>query len=157
MTRNTKPACGTAAVADASVFFKLVRVVNLTARPFQEGVGRQYQLTLTEWRVLAVLAQHPGVTATLVADLTGLDKMSVSRALRGLQQRGRLQSQTLESDLRKRQLHLTPDGLDLFDALWPLAQQREAALFAALSPTELAQLGVVLDKLVGAERHHPND
>ena len=64
-----------------SVFFKLVRVVNLTARPFQQRVGRQDQLTLNEWRTMAVLGAQPGLTATQVADLTGLDKMAVSRAL----------------------------------------------------------------------------
>ncbi|MFZ4288281.1 MarR family winged helix-turn-helix transcriptional regulator [Variovorax sp. HJSM1_2] len=154
MTRVKLPHTA-APAADASVFFKLVRVVNLTARPFQESVGRQYQLTLNEWRVLAVLAvlaQHADVTAMAVADLTGLDKMSVSRALRGLARRGRLQTQTLESDLRKRQLQVTPAGRALFMEVWPLAQQREAALFADLPAAELAQLGAVLDKLVVSVR-----
>jgi very-short-patch-repair endonuclease len=41
--------------ADPSLFFKLVRVVNLTARPFQARVGQQHALTLNEWRVMAVL------------------------------------------------------------------------------------------------------
>lgn len=152
MTSKPKLEDTAAPAVEASVFFKLVRVVNLTARPFQEHVGRQYQLTLNEWRVLAALAQHVDVTAMDVADLTGLDKMSVSRALRGLEQRGRLQTQTLESDLRKRQLHVTPAGRALFDEMWPLAQQREAALFADLPAAELAQLGAVLDKLVASVR-----
>ena len=66
------------------LFLKLVRVVNLTARPFQQRVGRAHQLTLNEWRVMAALGSHTGSTATEVADLTGLDKMAVSRALTGL-------------------------------------------------------------------------
>ena len=66
-----------------SVFFKLVSVVNLTARPFQQRVGEQHQLTLNEWRAMAVIGARPGLTATQVADLTGLDKMAVSRALAG--------------------------------------------------------------------------
>ncbi len=152
MNSKTKLKDTAVPAVEASVFFKLVRVVNLTARPFQENVGRQYQLTLNEWRVLAALAQHADVTAMDVADLTGLDKMSVSRALRGLEQRGRLQTQTLESDLRKRQLHVTPAGRALFDEVWPLAQQREATLFADLPAAELAQLGAVLDKLVASVR-----
>ena len=66
------------------LFLQLVRVVNLTARPFQQRVGRAHQLTLNEWRVMAALGSHTGSTATEVADLTGLDKMAVSRALTGL-------------------------------------------------------------------------
>ena len=50
-------------VAD-SIFFKLVRVVNLTARPFVESIGKAHRLTLNEWRVMLVLAAHPGVAAS---------------------------------------------------------------------------------------------
>ena len=46
---------------DSSVFFKLVRVVNLTARPFSESIGKAHRLSLNEWRVLLVLASHSGV------------------------------------------------------------------------------------------------
>ena len=49
---------------DSSLFFKLVRVVNLTARPFVETLARTHQLSLNEWRVMVVLASHPGVAAS---------------------------------------------------------------------------------------------
>ena len=75
---------------DESIFFKLVRVVNLTARPFVESIGRGHRLTLNEWRAMLVLASHPGSAAQDVVAHTGLDKMTVSRALAGLQRRGRL-------------------------------------------------------------------
>ena len=68
-------------VLDESVFFKLVRVVNLTARPFNEGIGARHQLSLNEWRVMTVVAGHPGCTASDVCARTGMDKMSVSRAI----------------------------------------------------------------------------
>ena len=89
MTRA--PASGPRLLADDSLFFKLVRVVNLTARPFVETLSRQHQLSLNEWRVMVVLASHPGVAAHEVAEITGLDKMSVSRALAALERRRRVQ------------------------------------------------------------------
>jgi len=46
---------------DSSVFFKLVRVVNLTARPFSESIGKAHRLSLNEWRVLLVLANLSGI------------------------------------------------------------------------------------------------
>ena len=73
------------------LFFKLVRVVNLTARPFHEKVGREHHLTLNEWRVMVVLGGEPGLNATQIADFTGLDKMAVSRALAGLKRHKRVQ------------------------------------------------------------------
>ncbi|AMM24301.1 MarR family winged helix-turn-helix transcriptional regulator [Variovorax sp. PAMC 28711] len=133
-----------------SVFFKLVRVVNLTARPFQQRVGRQHQLTLNEWRTLAVLAAEPGITATQVSDLTGLDKMAVSRALTGLKQHKRVQRHDDPTDQRRSRLYLTAAGKALFEVASAEAQAREAELFAGVDTAELARLGATLDKLIAA-------
>ena len=65
---RTRSAAG---ALDDSVFFKLVRVVNLTARPFNEGIGRQHGLSLSDWRVMTVVGCHPGTTASEVCARTG--------------------------------------------------------------------------------------
>ena len=134
--------------ADDSLFFKLVRVVNLTARPFQQRVGRQHQLTLNEWRVMAVLGAHAGFTATQVVDKTGLDKMSVSRALAGLKRAKRLQARDDPTDQRRSRLYLTAAGTTLFATVHALGVQREAELFAGVDAEELARFGATLDKLM---------
>lgn len=133
-----------------SVFFKLVRVVNLTARPFQQRVGRQHQLTLNEWRVLAALAAQPGSTATEVSDAIGLDKMAVSRALTGLKARQRVQRHDDPTDQRRSRLYLTRIGKALFSVVNAEAQAREAELFGGIDATELARLGGTLDKLIAS-------
>ncbi len=137
-------------VAVDSVFFKLVRVVNLTARPFQQRVGRQHQLTLNEWRTLAVLAAEPGSTATQVSDRTGLDKMAVSRALTGLKNHKRVQRHDDPTDQRRSRLYLTAAGKKLFAVASAEAQAREAELFAEVDAAELQRLSTTLDKLIGA-------
>ena len=135
--------------ADSSLFFKLVRVVNLTARPFSESVGRQHQLSLNEWRVMVVLASHPGVAATDVSDSTGLDKMTVSRSLAALERHGRLRRAPHE-DLRKTRLHLSADGKRLFTRIGRQAERREAELFSSVTAGERKALGRTLDKLIAA-------
>ncbi|SEA70381.1 MarR family winged helix-turn-helix transcriptional regulator [Variovorax sp. YR216] len=137
-----------------SVFFKLVRVVNLTARPFQQRVGRQHQLTLNEWRTMAVLGTRPGLTATQVADLTGLDKMAVSRALGGLQRHKRLHRHEDPTDLRRTRLYLSSIGKTLFATVKAQAREREAELFAGVAPDELGQLDAILDKLIESVTDH---
>lgn len=137
---------------DTSVFFKLVRVVNLTARPFLETVGKQHHLSLNEWRVMVVLASHPGVAATDVADSTGLDKMSVSRALGALERRGRLRREPDPQDQRRSRLYLSTDGRRLFARIGVAAKKREAELFSSVQRRELEQLARTLDKLIGAVR-----
>ncbi|MDR6888695.1 MULTISPECIES: MarR family winged helix-turn-helix transcriptional regulator [Variovorax] len=132
------------------LFFKLVRVVNLTARPFHERVGREHHLTLNEWRAMAVLGTQPGLTATQIAELTGLDKMAVSRALAGLKRRKRAQCHDDPTDRRRSRIYLTAAGKALHQSVSVLGRQREAALFEGIEPDELIRLDATLDKLIAA-------
>lgn len=135
---------------DSSLFFKLARVVNLTARPFVETLARTHQLSLNEWRVMVVVASHPGVAATDVVDATGLDKMSVSRAIAALVRRHRLGKWPDPQDRRRSQLALTAAGLDLYRLIGTRAQRREAQLFGGVGAAEQARFGATLDRLAAA-------
>ena len=133
---------------DDSIFFRLVRVVNLTARPFSESIGKAHRLSLNEWRVLLVLANHAGIAASDVAALTGLDKMSVSRALSGLVQRGRVVRRVDPNDRRRLLLRLSAAGERLYVRIGTPAKERERSLFRGIGAAEQAQLGRTLDRLV---------
>jgi DNA-binding MarR family transcriptional regulator len=133
-----------------TVFLKLVRVVNLTARPFQQRVGRLHQLTLNEWRTMALLGARPGLTATRLTDLTGLDKMAVSRAHAGLQRAGRLHRHEDPTDQRRSRRYLSSAGKALHAAVALQAREREAELFAGVAADELRQLDATLDKLIAS-------
>jgi DNA-binding MarR family transcriptional regulator len=137
---------------DSSLFFKLVRVVNLTARPFVETLSRAHRLSLNEWRVMVVLASHPGVAATDVVDATGLDKMSVSRAIAALARYRRLLKQADPADARRTRLTLSAAGLALFRRIGAAATVREARLFAGVGEDEQARMGRTLDRLIEALR-----
>ena len=139
------------------LFFKLVRVVNLTARPFQQRVGRQHQLTLNEWRAMAALGERPGLTATQVADTTGLDKMAVSRALAGLKRHKRLQRHDDPTDQRRSRLYLTAAGKALCATVSTLGREREAQLFAGVDAQELARMSATLDKLIESVSNSDDD
>jgi DNA-binding MarR family transcriptional regulator len=133
---------------DDSIFFKLVRVVNLTARPFVESVGRMHKLSLNEWRVMLVLASHPGAAAQEVALHTGLDKMTVSRALAGLARHGRLVKKLDATDKRRTCLWLSAAGQRVYEKIGVSGKARETQLFAAVGAAEQAQLGRTLDTLI---------
>jgi DNA-binding MarR family transcriptional regulator len=133
---------------DDSIFFKLVRVVNLTARPFVESIGRAHRLNLNEWRVMLVLASHPGSAAQDVVAHTGLDKMTVSRALAGLDRRGRLVRREDPADKRRALLTLSGAGRRVYEQLGVGGKAREQQLFAALSHADRQHLGRTLDTLI---------
>jgi DNA-binding MarR family transcriptional regulator len=145
MTKPPRPAL---LAMDDSIFFKLVRVVNLTARPFVESIGRAHRLTLNEWRVMLVLASHPGSAAQEVVAHTGLDKMTVSRALGGLQRRGRLVRRKDAHDKRRALLTLSAAGQRVYGQIGVGVKAREQQLFAALSRADQRRLGRTLDTLI---------
>ena len=133
---------------DDSIFFKLVRVVNLTARPFAESIGRANRITLNEWRVMLVLASHPGAAAQQVALHTGLDKMTVSRALAGLGRHGRLVKKLDPEDKRRTCLWLSAAGQRVYEKIGTGGKKREAQLFSAVGRADQEHLSRTLDTLV---------
>ncbi len=135
---------------DDSLFFKLVRLVNLTARPFSQTIGRANQLSLNDWRAMLVLANHPGVAASEVALLTGLDKMTVSRSIAALEHRGRLIKREDTNDKRRTLLWLNAAGQRLFERIGAPAKSREAQLFSVTSSAEQVQLSRTLDRLIAS-------
>ena len=133
---------------DDSIFFKLVRVVNLTARPFSESIGKAHHLSLNEWRILLVLANHPRVVASEVATLTGLDKMTVSRAIAALERRGRVVRKVDAADRRRMLLRLSAAGERLYERIGVPAKARERSLFRGIGDADQARLGRLLDRLI---------
>ncbi len=134
------------------MFFKLVRVVNLTARPFNEGIGRQHGLSLSDWRVMTVVGCHPGTTASEVCARTGMDKMSVSRAIAALARKRRVARRPDPSDGRRTLLELSSSGQRLFEQIATGARVREQQLFGRISSQDQTRLGEMLDRLIAALR-----
>lgn len=138
-----------------SIFFKLLLLVNLTAKPFARRYEKRHRLALSEWRVMLVVAESPGLSAAEIAELLGLDKMAVSRAVRGLERHGRLERRVDPQDGRRSALHLSHAGRTLFGKIVPSAKAREARLFGVLDNADRARLNAILDKLVARARNLP--
>lgn len=152
-TRSTRRPTHKALIkTEHSPFFQLLVLANLTARPFHERFGRRLRLSLSEWRVLLVVADQPGISAQDLADYIGLDKMSVSRAVRGLEARGRLKRQGSSSDRRRFHLYLTAAGWRVYDEVAFSGVGRERAIFGALPAREGREFFRKLTFLVGRTR-----
>ena len=119
------------------------RLSNAIARCYDS----RFQLSVTEWRVIAVLGRFPGLSANEVAERTAMDKVAVSRAVSRLLESGRLQRDLHEADRRRSVLELSEAGYTIFDAVVPLALAYERALMEALEPQERDTLLALLDKL----------
>lgn len=135
---------------DRELFFKLVRVVNLTGRPFVETLARRHRLSLNEWRTMIVLASEPGIAAHEIVEVTGLDKMSVSRAVTALARQGRIVKRDDPLDARRARLELSAAGHRLYEQIGVFGRAREQQLFGGLDAAERAQLEALVDRLIAA-------
>jgi len=107
-----------------------------------------YKLSRTQWRVMAVLASSDKMTAQMVADKTGMDKTTVSRAVGKILERGLIRRGASEQDGRSAPLSLSAEGRAMFAAIAPEALRQEEALKEMFSDTDLKMLASFLDKLV---------
>ena len=87
------------------------------------------------------------MTAQAISDSAAMDKVSVSRAVRSLEERGLVERENHAADRRSRMLHLTADGRRVYDEIAPVALAQEAALLAEFSDTEIEILAGLLDRL----------
>ena len=108
-----------------------------------------FGLTIPEWRVMAVLAANPGLSAAEVTARTAMDKVAVSRAVATLISAGRLRRTMAKSDRRRTHLELTPTGKRVYARVVPMALNYERHLIAPLSARERATLDRLLRVLLG--------
>lgn len=115
-----------------------------------EVYAGRFALTRQQWRVLAALAEAPGMSANEIAAYSTLAKMQVSRAVAELEAKGLLARAADAEDRRNNRHRLTPAGRALLKRLVPLVREREAALLAGFSAEERAALEALLAR-VGAQ------
>ena len=104
-------------------------------------------ITIPEWRVLAVVAQADETAARDVVKRTPMDKMTVSRAVSSLEEKGLVIREASETDRRVNMLSLSPVGRDLFDRVAALALDYEDSLLSVLSTEERDVFVQTLSKL----------
>ena len=119
------------------------RVSSAIARTYSE----RFDLTIPEWRVMAVLGGAGGFSAGDVAQRTAMDKVQVSRAIARLVENKRVQRVVDADDGRVARLSLTAKGRAIYDEIVPLALGLEDLLLEALSPAERAKLDEIMTKL----------
>jgi len=115
------------------------------AYKYQEAFG----LTLWQWRVMAVVGEMPGLSASDIVAQTAMDKVAVSRAVAGLIAQKHLKRIAASDDGRRAHLHLTEAGQAVYDRIVPIAQAELERIAAALSDVEICQLNQILEKLAG--------
>lgn len=127
--------------------YRLTKLSGVISRSLADRYSSQFNLTIQEWRILAILGENPGLTAREVGSLSSLDKVNVSRATERLEKAGRISRKVVAEDRRAFSLHLTEQGQDILDQIIPLASGYEDLLLEEFSPDEIEQLDSFLNRL----------
>ena len=130
--------------------YRLSVLSNTVSEALAALYGERFNLSVTQWRVIAVLGRYPDLSAVEVAERTRMDKVAVSRAVAELIDSGRLDRQMDRLDRRRSVLNLSVEGRRVYAEIAPLALACEARLLSALSAKERDALEGILDKLTTA-------
>lgn len=122
------------------------RISGALSRHYAERFG----IGIPEWRIIANLGHNAGLTANAVAERSAMDKVTVSRAVAALLEKGLIERAWDAGDKRKSRLALSPQGQQVYAEIVPLALGYERDLLDTLSPEERAVLERVIDKLLAA-------
>jgi DNA-binding MarR family transcriptional regulator len=127
--------------------YRLARLAEQVSIAVAEVYLHRFALSRQEWRVLAILGMRSEIATKDIGPLTTLDKMQVSRAVKGLETRGIVHRTHSSDDRRELIVALTNSGRALYRKIVPLALEREAKLLALLTPEEINILDRVMQKL----------
>lgn len=127
--------------------YRLSVLSNRISQAIARAYGERHDLSVTEWRTLAVLGRFPGLSASEVVERTAMDKVAVSRAVATLVRQKRIRKSRDKADKRRAVLKLTAAGQSVYDAVAAEALACEDALLGALAPDERAALDRALARL----------
>lgn len=121
------------------------RTSALVSRSYQD----RFDITLWEWRILAVLGDVEPMTAQELVEATAMDKVTVSRAARGLEEKGHVSRTRNKTDGRSAHIRLTAEGRAIYESVAPTALAFEKILLEDLTPEEVETLKALLLRIQG--------
>lgn len=152
---NDLPAAGESAsrlALEDFLPYRLSVLSNTISASIAAVYAERFELTIPEWRVMAVVGRQPGLSAIEVAEATMMDKVAVSRAVAKLLKTGRLEREFADQDRRRSILALSAAGNRVHAEVAQLALAYEAKLLSGLDDATVHTLSELLDKLMQQAR-----
>ncbi|HSG57184.1 MAG TPA: MarR family transcriptional regulator, partial [Paracoccaceae bacterium] len=103
----------------SALLHDLLKLTNRLMAPFSTHLSHRYRISLNEFRLLMTIGALGRTASHEVAEITGVNVMSVSRAVATLQRHGRVEVVRDESNRRRKWLTLTEEGQRLYEAMRP--------------------------------------
>ena len=132
---------------DGFLPYRLSVLSNAVSSKIAKIYEQEFELSIWQWRIIAVLGEREGLTSTEVAQRTLMDKPTVSRAAASLIERGILVRSIDSDDRRRAPMRLTDEGRAIYAAVIPRAIESERELLNAITEDEAETLHRLLSRL----------
>lgn len=132
---------------DAYIPFYLTVVTNALSGSASSQYRREFGIGIVDWRVLAMLALEPEISASRICEVLALDKGATSKALMRLCEKGLVHKGAPLKDLRKKNWCLTTAGEVLHDKILDRALEREEQLVRGIGDADLDMFLSVLRRM----------
>lgn len=154
-------ATGEGLTVDNFLTTRMSQAINLLRRTVTLPYAREAGLTVSEWRILSLVAHAHQVPFAELVSQSSSDKALVSRTVRLLEARGLVRTESYGNTPRKRiTVYITPQGDTLHTRVIPIARQRQAAMIRVMTGDERRGMYHGLGKLIDrcmAENLQEND
>ena len=124
-------------------------IANKLSRSATVLYQKRFAVNITEWRILALLAIEPAISAARICHVIGFDKGPVSRTLAAMEARGLVAIKADREDGRTYAISLTAKGAATHDKVIAAALERERRLLSCLSKAERETLIALLRRVHG--------
>ncbi len=152
---SDSPAASTAVLRLDTYWPYLVTVLADRIARRTTRIVKEHALNLSQWRVMAALADVPGRSSKEVVALTPMDKGIVSRATKALLQMGLVRREASQLDGRRSHLFLTESGQALYATIVPKVDEIVRELGPGLDAGAQADLTRLLDLLIARVPDRP--
>lgn len=112
-----------------------------------QAYSGNFDLSVSQWRTMAVLGSNRSMSASEIVANSSMDKVTVSRAIKGLRIHGFLQRDVDGDDKRRAVLKLTPEGSLCFAKIVPRVEKLSEKCMHGLSVTEQKQLISLMERV----------
>jgi DNA-binding MarR family transcriptional regulator len=141
----------TQAASDAPIVETISSKLIVAANFLRRGATLRYRrlvgLPWVEYGIVAVLGRRKPITVAGLAELLGMDKAQLSRALSNLVRRKLVARSANPGDSREVLVALTKAGLEAHEVMVRAGFERNAYLLAHLPSEQIADLDRILEEL----------
>jgi DNA-binding MarR family transcriptional regulator len=130
--------------------YRLSIASNMVSDVIASAYRTLFGLSVSEWRLVTVLAERGHATQAELANATRMDKLTVSRAAIALVDRRLVERAGNPDDKRSKILTLSGSGRDLYAQVAPKALALEKELLADFTRDECRRLVAMLQRLESA-------